>query len=171
MGSVSWRNPEPRMASYSLSWQFRNEDDLFHIGESFRLHLCAEEGRWDELFRDSAEAASQVGGCLHHPTFDDRTATAAWFTELARFRNALRSPDAVDFYFDLSDEVAYLRARGKEAAARLVDAIDGLRAAGAQAIHPPAPPPAGDQALLDELLGDSNLFKLLKARARGSELQ
>jgi hypothetical protein len=170
MGSVAWRNPEPRMAAYTLSWQDRDDEDFAHIAESFRLHLCSEEGRWEELFEDPDRAAGQAESCLDHARFDDRTAAAAWLSELALFRDALSSPDAVDFYFDLSDEAAFLRARGKDGAASLVEAIDGLRAPGAQTAESPAgPPPAEDGAVLHELLADSNLFKLLRARARSTE--
>ena len=113
----------------------------------------------------------QLDALLHdHARFDDRTATAAWFSELALFRDALSSPDAVDFYFDLSDEAAFLRARGKDGAASLVEAIDALRAPKARAAEYPAgPPPAEDKAVLQELLADSNLFKLLRTRARSTE--
>jgi hypothetical protein len=170
MGSVAWRNPEPRMAAYTLSWQEHDDDDFAQIAESFRLHLCAAEGRWENLFKHPEQAAGQAQACLDHARFADRTATAAWLSELARFRDALSSPEAVDFYFDLSDEAAFLRARGKDEAASLVEAVDGLRAPAATPAEPPVgPPPAEDQPVLHELLADSNLFKLLKARARSAE--
>ncbi|MDY7094971.1 MAG: hypothetical protein SX243_18510, partial [Acidobacteriota bacterium] len=169
MGSVAWRNPEPRMAAYTLSWQDHGAEDLAHIAESFRLHLCAEEGRWEEIFDDPQRAMQQAKSCLLHARFEDRGGMAVWFSELERFRDALISSDAVEFYFDLSDEAAFLRARRKDEAAMLVEAIDGLRAPGAKSVAGPLPvgiPPAEDRVVLDELLGDSNLFKLLVNRAR-----
>jgi|GEM_PF-1508037 len=149
MGSFRWRNPDQRVATYTLNWSRKCATDFAKVARQFQIHLALNDKKLNFIFAQKylpnlKKAASRFAHGLK--TNDARLIVGA----IKVLHSSFLEPAIRDYYFNFDDEQKYLEVTNKKSQQELV-AVLSWRSKQKNL-----------SSLTLNLLKDSNLYKLCR---------
>jgi len=162
MGAFRWRNPNPTIAGYGFNWNESSYMRVEKLACFLHYHNYWVKGKWESLFGNQVSKAKDIAIAI-------LAAIQQWITanhpEPARLRQLLlefvrlfTEPKMVAFFFNFTDEVAYLieTEQGDED-----NFIFFLARVNKDYTNLPTMANVSQQEIVCQLFANSNLHKLL----------
>jgi hypothetical protein len=120
MGAFRWRNPNPTIASYGFNWKESSHARIEKLSHFLLYHNYWFKGQWKSLFGNQVSKAQSLATAIVIAIHQWIMAKSNDFEPaklrlwLVEFAGLFKKQKMVSFFFNLTDEAAYLTETGQE---------------------------------------------------------
>ena len=166
MGAFRWRNPNPTIAGYGLNWGDSSHARIEKLSHFLLYHNYWINGKWENLFGNQVSRAKSIATAIviaigqwimAKPDYFEPAELRLWLVE---FAGLFKQRQMVSFFFNFTDEAAYIAETGQGGYDNLIYFLVRISK---EDLDLPTSKVANvsQKAIVCQLFANSNLHKLL----------